>query len=36
MANWATDRLDALVRGDVTLPPVRTLRLGILDSWGLG
>ena len=37
MANWATERLEALVRGDVTLPPVtRTLRLGTLDSWGPG
>ncbi len=37
MPNWATDRLDQLVRGDVTLPPVtRTLRLGTLDSWGPG
>lgn len=37
MTNWATDRLNALVRGDVILPPVtRTLRLGALDSWGPG
>ena len=37
MGTWATDRLDALVRGDVVLPPVtRTLRLGTLDSWALG
>jgi uncharacterized protein (TIGR00369 family) len=34
---WATDRLDALVRGDVTLPPVvQTLQLGTLDAWGPG
>jgi uncharacterized protein (TIGR00369 family) len=37
MANWATEKLEALVRGDVTLPPViRTLRLGTLDAWGPG
>jgi uncharacterized protein (TIGR00369 family) len=37
MANWATERLEELVRADVTLPPViRTLRLGALDSWGPG
>jgi uncharacterized protein (TIGR00369 family) len=37
MANWATERLDALIRGDVVLPPVtQTLRLGTLDSWGPG
>ena len=37
MSNWATDRLDALIRGDVLLAPVtRTLRLGTLDSWGPG
>ena len=37
MANWATERLEELVRGDVSLPPViRTLRLGALDSWCLG
>jgi uncharacterized protein (TIGR00369 family) len=38
MPNWATDRLDALVRrDDITLPPVtRTLRLGTLDAWGPG
>ena len=37
MPNWATDRLDQLVRGDAALPPVtRTLRLGTLDSWGPG
>jgi uncharacterized protein (TIGR00369 family) len=37
MGTWATDRLDALVRGDVVLPPVtRTLRLGTLDSWAPG
>lgn len=34
---WATDRLDALVAGDVTPPPVvRTLRLGLVDEWGEG
>jgi uncharacterized protein (TIGR00369 family) len=37
MGTWATDRLDALVRGDVVLPPVtKTLRLGTLDSWSPG
>ena len=37
MTNGATERLDALVRGDATLPPViRTLRLGALDAWGPG
>ena len=37
MGTWATDRLDALVRGDVVLPPVsQTLRLGTLGSWGAG
>jgi hypothetical protein len=37
MVNWATERLGALVRGDVTLPPViRTLRLGTIDSWSPG
>jgi len=34
---WATDRLDALKRGDVTLPPiVETLRLGLIDDWEVG
>lgn len=34
---WATDRLDALVRGDVIVPPVvSTLQLGTLDAWGEG
>lgn len=34
---WATDRLDALVRGAVAVPPVvTTLQLGTLDSWGPG
>lgn len=34
---WATDRLDALVRGEVTPPPVvASLQLGTLDAWGLG
>ena len=37
MGNWATDRLDALVRGDVVLPPVtETLRLGTFNSWAPG
>lgn len=37
MGTWATDRLDALVRGDVVLQPVtKTLRLGTLDSWAPG
>jgi hypothetical protein len=38
MANWATERLDELVRGiDVVLPPVtKTLRLGTIDSWAPG
>lgn len=34
---WATDRLDAIVRREVTPPPVvTTLRLGLLDAWGDG
>lgn len=34
---WATDRLDALVRGEVIVPPVvTTLQLGTLDAWGAG
>jgi uncharacterized protein (TIGR00369 family) len=34
---WATDRLDALKRGDVTPPPiVQTLRLGLIDDWAVG
>jgi uncharacterized protein (TIGR00369 family) len=34
---WATERLDAIVSGDVTPPPVvSTLRLGLLDAWGEG
>jgi uncharacterized protein (TIGR00369 family) len=34
---WATDRLDALKTGDATLPPiVQTLRLGLIDDWGIG
>lgn len=34
---WATQRLDALIAGHVTLPPVtQTLRLGSLDAWGAG
>lgn len=34
---WATDRLDALVRGEATPPPVvQTLQLGTLDAWGPG
>ncbi|MDQ8727610.1 PaaI family thioesterase [Bradyrhizobium sp. LHD-71] len=38
MANWATERLNELVRGtDVVLPPVtKTLRLGTIDSWAPG
>ena len=37
MSTWATDRLDALVRGEAVPPPViRTLRLGTLDAWGPG
>lgn len=37
MSTWATDRLDALVRGDAVLPPItRTLRLGALTAWGPG
>lgn len=34
---WATERLDALVRGEAEPPPVvTTLRLGTLDAWGEG
>src|SRR6478735_5126633 len=34
---WATKRLDALIAGEVALPPViQTLRLGVLDEWGPG
>ena len=35
---WATERLDEIVDGPVTiLPPVvQTLRLGGLDEWGIG
>lgn len=34
---WATDRLDAIVRREVTPPPVvTTLRMGLLDAWGEG
>ncbi len=35
---WATERLDEIVNGPVTiLPPViQTLRLGGLDEWGIG
>ena len=34
---WATQRLDELVGGQATLPPViQTLRLGALDEWGVG
>ena len=34
---WATQRLDELVGGQATLPPViQTLRLGGLDEWGVG
>jgi len=34
---WATDRLDELVRGDASAPPVvNTLKLGLLDDWKPG
>lgn len=34
---WATDRLDALRAGKGTPPPiVQTLRLGLIDDWGVG
>ena len=34
---WATERLDAIIAGDMTPPPiVQTLRLGLLDAWGEG
>lgn len=34
---WATDRLDALVRDEITPPPVvMSLQLGTLDAWGPG
>lgn len=34
---WATDRLNALIAGDVDLPPVvTTLKLGAVDAWGDG
>jgi len=34
---WATQRLDEIVKGEATLPPViQTLRLGALDEWGVG
>lgn len=34
---WATDRLDALIAGTATPPPVvQTLRLGLIDDWGEG
>ena len=35
--SWATDRLDGLVAGTATPPPiVTTLKLGLLDAWGAG
>jgi len=35
---WATERLDELVNGPVTILPrvIQTLRLGALDEWGVG
>jgi uncharacterized protein (TIGR00369 family) len=34
---WAHERLDELVAGDATPPPVvATLKLGLLDAWGEG
>ena len=34
---WATDRLDALERGEAGPPPVvQTLKLGTFDEWGEG
>ncbi|CAN5531415.1 PaaI family thioesterase [soil metagenome] len=34
---WATERLEALKRGEATPPPVvQTLGLGTLDEWGEG
>ena len=34
---WATDRLDALARGEASPPPVvQTLKLGTFDEWGEG
>ena len=34
---WATERLEALKRGEAAVPPVvETLRLGTLDDWGEG
>jgi len=34
---WATQRLDEIVKGEATLPPViQALRLGALDEWGVG
>ena len=34
---WATDRLDEIVRGEGSAPPVtKTLKLGLLDAWGPG
>lgn len=34
---WATDRLDLIVAGQATPPPVvATLKLGLLDAWGEG
>jgi uncharacterized protein (TIGR00369 family) len=37
MMTWATQRLDALIAGAATPPPVVSqLKLGLLDSWGPG
>lgn len=34
---WATQRLDALKAGDMTVPPVvTTLKMGTLEDWGPG
>ena len=34
---WATERLEALKRGEASPPPVvQTLKLGLLDDWGEG
>ncbi|MDO8799266.1 PaaI family thioesterase [Phenylobacterium sp.] len=34
---WATQRLDALKAGDMTVPPVvTTLKMGTLEDWGTG
>jgi uncharacterized protein (TIGR00369 family) len=35
--SWATERLDALLKPGVVLPPVtETLQLGTIESWGEG